>query len=223
MNITTSEALVRLLLGMLLAGAVGFEREARHHEAGLRTHMLVGLGAALFVVTGSNLAGGNDSRVAAQIVTGIGFLGAGVIVRRDDDVKGITTAAGIWTAAAIGMATGLGYFVVATFATILGIAVLVVVELLEQAADANRHKRHRQIQVEVPSAEFGYQILARARDFDPGVHLIGEIDHDGRRFVLCMPPKSQKEAALACSSVAGAQVIELGPNPRPRRLLRQSH
>jgi putative Mg2+ transporter-C (MgtC) family protein len=117
------EILGRLVLAGVLGGLIGIERELRGYPAGIRTLALVALGSCLFTDI-SQLLGGDD-RVAAQIVTGIGFLGAGVIFREGYSVKGITTAATIWAAAAIGMAVGVDLFVVA----ILGaVAVFLILE-----------------------------------------------------------------------------------------------
>src|SRR6188508_2420524 len=112
------EALVRLALAAVLGGAVGLEREYRQKPAGLRTNMLIALGSALFSILSIELGAGTGSpdRIAAQVVTGIGFLGAGAILRSGDHVHGLTTAATIWVNAAIGMAAGLGSYTVATVA-----------------------------------------------------------------------------------------------------------
>ena len=123
------EALLRLFLAAVLGGAVGMERELREREAGLRTHLLVGVGSALFtivsaygfhdfLVNGGALVRTDPTRIAAQIVTGIGFLGAGAIIRQGLTVRGLTTAATLWLVAAIGMATGAGYYSAALIATI---------------------------------------------------------------------------------------------------------
>jgi len=115
------QVLIRLAVAAVLGAAVGFERELREREAGLRTHLLVCLGSALFTIisaygfhdflTGSGqLVRTDPTRIAAQIVTGIGFLGAGAIIRQGVSVRGLTTAATLWVAAAIGMATGAGYY-----------------------------------------------------------------------------------------------------------------
>jgi putative Mg2+ transporter-C (MgtC) family protein len=120
---------LRVLIATLLSMLIGFERERSGQSAGLRTHMLVGLGAAMFTVL-SIFAfpgpGSDSSRVAAQIVTGIGFLGAGAIIQRRDarHPHGLTTAAGIWAVAAVGMACGAGAYVLAAFATLLMVVVL---------------------------------------------------------------------------------------------------
>jgi putative Mg2+ transporter-C (MgtC) family protein len=124
------DALLRLAVACALGTAVGFERELREREAGVRTHLLVSLGAALFMILSAYgfhdvLGGGSSriqldpSRVAAQIVTGIGFLGAGAIIREGLSVRGLTTAATLWVVAAIGMACGAGYYGPAVAATAL--------------------------------------------------------------------------------------------------------
>jgi len=116
------EILGRLLLAGLLGGLIGLERELRGYPAGIRTIGLVALGSCLFTDI-SRLLGGDD-RVAAQIVTGIGFLGAGVIFREGYTVKGITTAATIWAAAAVGMAVGTGLYLVGVAGAVAVFAIL---------------------------------------------------------------------------------------------------
>ena len=117
------QIIVNLLLAAGLSGLIGLERELAEHAAGLRTHMLVGLGAALFTMAGIEL-GGDPSRVAAQVVTGIGFLGAGAIFRAGHTVKGLTTAAGLWTVAGIGLAVGSGLLAMGITATVIGLIIL---------------------------------------------------------------------------------------------------
>jgi putative Mg2+ transporter-C (MgtC) family protein len=107
------EALLRLALAAALGAAVGIERELREREAGLRTHLLVALGSALFTIAGAygfHSLRTDPTRVAAQVVTGIGFLGAGAIIRQGFSVRGLTTAATLWVVAAIGIAAGAGYY-----------------------------------------------------------------------------------------------------------------
>jgi putative Mg2+ transporter-C (MgtC) family protein len=116
------ELLGRLVLAALLGAFMGLERELRGYPAGIRTLALVTLGSTLFTEV-SQLMGGDD-RVAAQIVTGIGFIGAGLIFREGDTVRGITTAASIWAAAAIGMAVGIELYIVAVLGSILTFAIL---------------------------------------------------------------------------------------------------
>src|SRR5262245_21588294 len=135
------ELLGRLLLAAVLGGLIGLEREMARHAAGLRTHILVTLGAAAFTVAGTYGVQGlgtnqDPGRVAAQIVTGIGFLGAGTIWRsRQSDgqgsIRGLTTAATIWVAAAIGMLTGFGLYFLAAGAAVIGLVVLRVLKVFD--------------------------------------------------------------------------------------------
>ena len=120
--------ITRLVIAGLLGGAIGVEREFRAKEAGVRTHFIVALGSALFmIISAEALFGGNyhdAARVAAQVVSGIGFIGAGVIIFQRNVIRGVTTAAGLWVAAAIGMACGDGMYAVAVAATLLTILCL---------------------------------------------------------------------------------------------------
>ena len=122
---------VRLLLAALLGGILGYEREQKGKAAGIRTHMLVALGAALFVLVPqqAGMAITDMSRVIQGIVAGIGFLGAGAIIKqqREENVQGLTTAAGIWMTAAIGIACGLGRESTAVLSTLLVLAILTLV------------------------------------------------------------------------------------------------
>ena len=131
------EVALRLILTVVLCGAIGFEREVRDQPAGFRTHILLGLGATLFTLvsaygfepfTRAALGSGglqfDPTRISAQIVTGVGFLGAGAIIRRGGDVRGLTTAASLWATAAIGMAVGAGYLFGAAATTALAMATL---------------------------------------------------------------------------------------------------
>lgn len=130
MDATYIDLTVRLSLALILGGAIGIEREYRAKEAGFRTHFLVALGSALFCVV-SQYGFGFDlkdsSRVAAQVVSGIGFLGAGTIIFQKNVVRGLTTAAGLWVTAAIGLACGTGMYMAAMLTTamvLMGLEVL---------------------------------------------------------------------------------------------------
>lgn len=126
---------IRLTAAFILSAIVGLNREREDHPAGLRTHILVGLGASLF--TGLSIMafpGGDQARVASYVVVGIGFLGAGMIIegREPSRVRGLTTAAGIWSVAAIGMACGSASYLLAAIATILIWFVLEVIRRMEK-------------------------------------------------------------------------------------------
>jgi putative Mg2+ transporter-C (MgtC) family protein len=138
------EIVGRVLLAGVLGAFIGLERELRGYPAGIRTIALVTLGSCLFTDV-SQMMGGDD-RVAAQIVTGIGFIGAGVIFREGAGIKGITTAATIWAAAAIGMAVGIELYVVAVFSSVLVFVLLWSRPLTRQLEEAliDRERADRQ-------------------------------------------------------------------------------
>jgi putative Mg2+ transporter-C (MgtC) family protein len=127
------DLMLRLVVALLLGSLIGLERERQERAAGLRTVTMVSLGSCLFTVVGAyGFPGTDPSRVAAQIVTGIGFLGAGTIFLRKDLVRGLTTAATIWATAAIGMAAGTAQYFEAFFTTLLVLAVLMVLKPVER-------------------------------------------------------------------------------------------
>lgn len=125
----------RLVAAGLMGGLIGLEREFRAKEAGVRTHFIVALGSALFMIISQYAFVGHQhdaARVAAQVVSGIGFIGAGVIIFQKNAVRGITTAAGLWVAAAIGLACGAGMYALAAAAAILTILVLELMNLVNK-------------------------------------------------------------------------------------------
>ena len=124
--------ILRLFIAGLLGGLIGFEREFRAKEAGLRTHFLVALGSALFMLISQYAFTGrfDAARVAAQVVSGIGFIGAGVIIFQKNVVRGVTTAAGLWVAGAIGLACGAGMYDIAAAATLMTIICLETMHLI---------------------------------------------------------------------------------------------
>jgi putative Mg2+ transporter-C (MgtC) family protein len=134
------ELALRLLAGLALGAIIGFERELHSQPAGFRTHSLVCLGSTIFTVVsgyGFSAVQVDPTRIAAQIVTGIGFVGAGTILRTQGHVRGLTTAASLWSVAAIGMAVGAGLYLLAGLGTVL---ILVVLALLDRV-EAFAHSR----------------------------------------------------------------------------------
>lgn len=130
------EILIRFVLAALWGGLVGAEREYRSKSAGLRTMMMISIGSCFFTVMSQILgAPDNEDRLAANIVTGIGFLGAGVIFHAENRVNGITTAATIWTVAAVGMGIGSGAYFAAGLGSILIFVVLAILSYIERAID----------------------------------------------------------------------------------------
>jgi putative Mg2+ transporter-C (MgtC) family protein len=150
--ISAEETILRLAVAAVLGGLVGLERERLEWAAGMRTHALVSLGSALFMVV--SIFGFSDilneqhvildpSRVAAQVASGIGFIGAGTIILRREVVKGLTTAASIWAVAAVGLAVGGGMFLVAGSATLLALALLVLAKPLKARMFPKRKEARR--------------------------------------------------------------------------------
>jgi putative Mg2+ transporter-C (MgtC) family protein len=140
--IEPGELVLRVVLSAVLGGVVGMERELRDQPAGFRTHMLVSLGAALFTLAGAyvgSFGGGpvrvqlDPTRVAAQVVAGIGFLGAGAIIRQGVNVRGLTTAASLWVTAAIGVAVALGFWIGAVATVVTTVVVLYGLKQIEHA------------------------------------------------------------------------------------------
>ena len=145
--VSNTEVVVRLLLALFLSGLVGLEREARGQPAGFRTHILVCVGSTLMMLTGLYLTAHyhgvvevDPSRLAAQVVSGIGFLGAGTIIQFRDSVRGLTTAASLWTAAGIGLAAGCGFYAGAISTTGLVLIVLLVLRGLEHRVVKSKGK-----------------------------------------------------------------------------------
>jgi putative Mg2+ transporter-C (MgtC) family protein len=130
-SLSDGEILLRLVIVLVLCGAIGLERQARDQVAGIRTHVIVGLGAGLFTLVSAYGFAGDQTRVAAQVVSGIGFLGGGVIIRHGATVRGVTTAAALWISAAVGMATAAGFYVGAVTTTLIALMALVALRRLK--------------------------------------------------------------------------------------------
>lgn len=138
--ISNIDLIMRLGLSMILGGLIGYERELTNRPAGLRTHILVTVGSCLimilsiygFIGLGPNGGGGEPARLAAQVVSGIGFLGAGTIMREGSNVSGLTTAASIWISGGIGLATGAGFYLGALVTTVIALSSLFSIRLIER-------------------------------------------------------------------------------------------
>ncbi|HIX26944.1 MAG TPA: MgtC/SapB family protein [Candidatus Barnesiella excrementigallinarum] len=144
-EVTTTSATFKLMLSLLLGGIVGFERKRKGQVAGARTFALISMGATLAMIVSIyipqvylGLKNGDPGRVAAQVITGVGFLGAGAIIQTKGSVRGLTTAAGIWMVAALGLAVGVGLYLVATISTILILFTLVSLEQYERRSHLDR-------------------------------------------------------------------------------------
>lgn len=144
--ISNSEVVIRLLLAVLLSGLVGLEREVKGRAAGFRTHILVCVGSALMMLTGVYMASidmaVDSTRLGAQVISGIGFLGAGTIIQFRDSVRGLTTAASLWAAAGIGLAVGAGFYVGAVSTTLIVLIVLFALSGFEQRMGSKAKAHH---------------------------------------------------------------------------------
>lgn len=141
----------KLILSFLLGSIVGFERRRRGQSAGVRTFALIAMGSSLAMIlsiyVADNCGSGDPTRIAAQVVSGIGFLGAGAIIQMKGSVRGLTTAAGIWMVANIGMAVGCGLYIVACFATLLILFILVLLEKIEHKVSKRAESRIIRIRI----------------------------------------------------------------------------
>jgi putative Mg2+ transporter-C (MgtC) family protein len=154
--ISIGEAAMRLVVAAILGSIVGWDRESKERTAGLRTHMLVGLGSALVMIVsafgfedilGHSAVVLDPSRMAAQVVTGIGFLGTGAILRKNG-VRGLTTAAGLWSVAAVGLAVGGGMYTTAVLATVIILIILAVIKRFEDKKTKGSNMKSFQFDVD---------------------------------------------------------------------------
>ena len=194
----------RLGLAVLLCGAVGLERETRGQAAGLRTHILVGLGATLFTLVsayGFEDTPGNQldpTRISAQIVTGIGFLGAGAIIRQGITVRGLTTAATLWMVAAIGLAVGAGYYVGAIASTAVVVVTLVGLRRFRPYILSRLRSDRVLLEVEMdPGARLDdvFAVLARRGASVEGMESEQEEHVQVYRLDLRVPPEAELDDA----------------------------
>ena len=128
------EIIIRLILASILGGLIGLDRESTNRPAGFRTHILVAIGSALIMMVSVDNAkyGADPSRIAAQVISGIGFLGAGTILRTGTNIEGLTTAASLWVCAGIGLAVGNGYYLGAVATTLIVLFFLKILEPLKE-------------------------------------------------------------------------------------------
>jgi putative Mg2+ transporter-C (MgtC) family protein len=164
----TESIVIRLVLAAVFGGVIGFQRERQERPAGLRTHILVSLGSALFMLV-STFDFGLDSdptRIAAQVVTGIGFLGAGTIIRQGNIVMGLTTAASLWSVAAVGLAAGAGYYSAAAIGTLLIFVGLSFFKVVESKITPQRRTDFRTTVSVRPSPGYLDRIRAKIVDYD---------------------------------------------------------
>jgi putative Mg2+ transporter-C (MgtC) family protein len=203
-SLTWSEELWRVVVAAGLGGAVGLERELREREAGFRTHLLVSVGSCLFtlvsaygfnefLVGGGNVVRTDPTRIAAQIVTGVGFLGAGAIIRQGLSVRGLTTAATLWVAAAIGIAAGAGYYPGAVLGTVVTIVALGPLRIVAHRVFERLRSEERTVVVDLRPETSATKLLeALERDHVRVDHFHLEDELDRRIVTLTLDTPSEK-------------------------------
>ena len=190
-ELSSLEVVLRVVLAAVLGGAIGLERELRDREAGLRTHLLVSVGAALFTMVSayawtdwqfSQREGlvFDPTRIAAQVVTGIGFLGAGAIIRQGLSVKGLTTAATLWVVAAIGMAAGVGYYEAAFVTTALVLVSLWPLRIVAYRMSGRTRPEEGHLAVDLPAGASAVSVLEAAERVGAEVASL-EFEEEGDR------------------------------------------
>ncbi|MQA99933.1 MAG: hypothetical protein GEU78_06525 [Actinobacteria bacterium] len=223
-SLDTVDIVIRIVLAGLFGGLVGLEREFSDQPAGFRTHILVSMGAALFTMVGAYgatefFAGDgptvrfDPTRVAAQVVTGIGFLGAGAIMRQGLNVRGLTTAAALWVTAAIGTAVGLGYWIGALATAATTVLTLYGLKVLSRSLFRRMRKGRQRYVVaigpELRLADLASLVEGRLARLDSMT--IIEDDADGKLLVLLvslLPSASVEDVANALRDIDGVRSVE---------------
>ncbi|MBX6377297.1 MAG: MgtC/SapB family protein [Clostridia bacterium] len=215
------ETVLRILAAACAGGLLGLERESHQRPAGLRTHTLVCVGSALLMIVSVDVAArsagpADPARIAAQVVSGIGFLGAGTILREGPSVRGLTTAASLWVAAALGLALGGGYYLVAGVSTVVSLATLTVLSRLERALFHSRRLavlrvvtrdepgRLGQLAVAIGRAGANIQGISLEAGPDPGTVTV--------EFTVRLPAGGAfSQVALQLLQVDGVRLLNEGP------------
>ena len=208
------EALLRLALAATLGGLIGVERELRERQAGLRTHLLVALGSGLFTIvgaygfhefldSGASVVRTDPTRIAAQIVTGIGFLGAGAIIRQGLSVRGLTTAATLWVVAAVGMAAGAGYYSVAVITTGIVLIALYPLRIIAYRMLIRFRPEDGRLLVEIPAGQPPGQLIDELERIGARIESL-EVSQEGdrRRLELDVALPRETRAAGVVARIA---------------------
>jgi len=211
--------LIRIVFAALLSGLIGIEREVHGCAAGLRTHILVCIGSTLFMLTSINIAmshghvGDVDpSRIAAGVVTGIGFLGAGAIIRFGTSIRGLTTAASIWAVAAIGLAVGAGMYKAAGITTMVALAVLILSRLEERMA-LNKHGKCLRVSLQAGTETTPDEMKTIIESYGGKVRKTSSKEKDGGGsteilFDLFLARLHHRDVVVEVSSLPGVDKVD---------------
>jgi putative Mg2+ transporter-C (MgtC) family protein len=210
-SLSWEEELLRVAVAAALGGAVGLERELREREAGFRTHMLVAVGSALFtlvsaygfrdfLVHGGSVVRADPTRIAAQIVTGIGFLGAGAIIRQGLSIRGLTTAATLWVVAAIGLAAGAGYYSAAVITTLLALFSLWPLRIAAHVFTSRFRTETGRLLAQLPAGTSPGELVTEVERLGGRLQAV-EISHEADRRTVQMdvtlPPRADAPGMIA--------------------------
>lgn len=215
-GVTPASAVFRLCLSLVLGSLVGVERKMKGQIAGLRTFALISMGATLAMVLSiyvpqecMGLKNGDPGRIAAQVISGIGFLGAGAIIQMKGSVRGLTTAAGIWVSAAIGMTVGVGMYGIAVFATALVIILLTVIERVERGSNMGNEARTIRLRVHgiVPSIEPYEHVLKQMGIHVSRVYLEYDFDADVTRVNIMVLSREKTDFIPIFRALRGVDSI----------------
>src|SRR5437868_10713706 len=218
-SLSWPEVLGRVALAAVLGAVLGLERELRDREAGLRTHLLVSVGSALFTIvsaygfrefltSGQSVVRADPTRIAAQIVTGIGFLGAGAIIRQGLAIRGLTTAATLWVVAAIGLAAGAGYYSAAVITTGVALVALWPLRALAYRVVHRFRGESGLLLVQLPAGQSPAEVIDAIESAEATIESI-ELGHEGdrRNLELTLELKRQQPAHDLVAKVADVEGV----------------
>lgn len=208
-EVTYLSVVLRVTMALMLGGMIGLERGLKNRPAGLRTYMLVCIGACLIMLTNQYIyqvfGTGDPVRMGAQVVSGIGFLGAGtIIVTRRSQIKGLTTAAGLWAAAAVGLAIGIGFYEAAVFGGIVIFVVLTILHRFDRIM--HRNAKYIEMYVELSASlslgEFMCQVRALHVDFDSiQMDFDNSLENGTRSYIASVKSNKRFDHALLLDSI----------------------
>lgn len=214
------DMILRLLAAALLGGIVGLERESKRRAAGLRTHLLVSMGSALVMITSQyvfyqyqGLAAIDPTRLGAQVISGIGFLGAGTIIKQGASVKGLTTAASLWAVACIGLAVGAGYYLAAVVAAVIVVLALFLLEKFEKSRiDQSRSNPDLVVRVVDAPGKLGEVAMTIGKTGANITNIELDKDDNGQilvRFSLHLPKDiSKSDVTMMVMTLEGVSIVE---------------
>ncbi|MDR2258561.1 MAG: MgtC/SapB family protein [Treponema sp.] len=220
--LTEIDMLIRLGFGFLAGAIIGFERSSRHQVAGLRTHILIAVGATLLMLLSiwlpqefNSLKNGDPGRIAAQVVSGIGFLGAGAILRLGNNIRGLTTAASLWLIAAVGLAIGAGMYIAAAAAEVISLITLFVLDIFEKRLFPSERNKILELQYKQSSPDTSgtlevlksFGIRTQSMDVNQG---IGKGKNSRLRLLVSIPDVTDiAKLAKALKSAGEVARIEI--------------